>query len=78
MERWADAVAETIRAERAAAQFTQAELASRAGIPRITYIRYETGERKPNVAQVAAIAQALGMLASTFLARVQTRVDQGR
>lgn len=78
MERWADAVADTIRAERAAAQLTQAELAARAGIPRITYIRYESGERKPNVAQVAAIAEALGMRTSTFLARVQARVDQDR
>lgn len=78
MERWADAVADTIRAERAAAQLTQAELAARAGMPRITYIRYETGERKPNVAQVAAIAEALRMMPSTFLARAQARVDQDR
>lgn len=76
LARWAEAVAETIRAERAAARLSQAELAERAGIPRITYIRYETGERKPNVVQVAQIADALGMRLSSFLQRVEDRVGE--
>lgn len=74
-ERWAQVVAETIRAERAAAQLSQAELAAKAGIPRVTYIRYETGERRPNVVQVMQIAEALGMSLSTFVRRVEHRLD---
>ena len=74
-ERVAQAVAETIRAERAAAQLSQAELAARAGIPRVTYIRYETGERKPNVVQVMQIAAALGMPLSLFVRRVEHRLE---
>lgn len=73
--RWDQAVAETIRAERAAAKLSQAETAKRAGIPRVTYIRYETGERRPNVGQVASIASALGLPFSTFAKRVQGRYD---
>lgn len=78
IHRWTGAVAETIRAERAAAKLTQVELAQKAGIPRMTYIRYETGERRPNVVQVAQIAEALGMPLSTFLARVEDRVNSDR
>ena len=74
--RWSEAVAETIRAERAAARMTQAELARRSGLSRVTYIRYETGERIPNVAQVAQIASGLGMRLSSFLAQVEARVER--
>ena len=74
--RWTAAVAETIRAERAAARLTQAELARKAGLPRVTYIRYETGERQPNILQVAQIAEGLGMSVSTFLRRVESRVSR--
>lgn len=76
MARWAEAVAETIRAERAAARLSQAELAKRASIPRVSYIRYETGERQPNVVQVAQIADGLGMPLSSFLRRVEARVQE--
>ena len=75
-DRWSAAVAETIRAERAAAQLSQAELASKAGIPRVTYIRYETGERKPNLVQVARIAEALKIPLSTFARRVEERATE--
>lgn len=78
-ERWSDAVAETIRAERAAAQLSQAELAHRAGIPRMSYIRYETGVRRPSLVQVAQIAQALNVPLSTFARRVEERAEmQGK
>ena len=66
-------MAETIRAERAARKLSQAELAQKSGIPRVTFIRYETGERRPNVVQVAQIAQALGLSLSTFVRRVEDR-----
>jgi transcriptional regulator with XRE-family HTH domain len=70
---WAKAVADTIRAERGAARLSQQELAHRADIPRQTYIRYETGERQPNLVQVAQIAGGLRMPLSTFIARVADR-----
>lgn len=72
---WDAAVAETIRAERAAAKLSQAELARKAEIPRITYIRYETGERRPNIVQVIRISKALGISASTFMGRIEERVS---
>ena len=75
-ERWSAAIAETIRAERAARKLSQAELAQKAGIPRVTYIRYETGERRPNVVQVAQIAEALGMPLSTFARRIEDRASE--
>lgn len=74
--RWDQAVAETIRAERAASRLSQAETAKRAGIPRVTYIRYETGERRPSVSQVAAIAAAFGLRLSSFAARVEDRYNE--
>ena len=73
---WTAAVAETLRAERAAARMTQQALARRAGIPRATYRRYESGERAPNLAQLAQVAAALGMPLSVFAARVEGRVQR--
>lgn len=72
-ERWDEAASETIRAERAAARLSQAEVAKRAGIPRVSYIRYETGERKPNVVHIAAIAQALNLSFSAFARQIEER-----
>lgn len=74
--RWDQAVAETIRAERAAAKLSQAEVAKRAGIPRVTYIRYETGERRPSMTQVVQIARALGLTLSGFARLVEDRVER--
>ena len=72
--KWDTATADTIRAERAAAQMSQAQLADKAGIPRTSYIRYETGARVPNIAQVAAIAEALDIRLTVFMRRVEDRV----
>lgn len=75
---WSSAVAETIRAERAAARLSQAELAARAGMPRVTYIRYESGVRRPTIVQVMQIAQALGISFQTFAHRIEDRIAQGK
>lgn len=72
-EKWLAAVADTIRAERAAAKLSQAELAARSGIPRVTFIRYETGDRRPNVVQLAQIAEGLRMPFSTLVRRMEER-----
>ncbi len=73
-EQWDAATASTIRAERAAAGLSQAKVSELSGIPRVSYIRYETGERKPNITQIAAIAQALNIPFSTFVRRIEDRV----
>lgn len=72
----AEAVSEAIRAERAARKLSQAELARKAGIPRVTYIRYETGERTPNMAAGFRIAQALGIPLSVFARRIEERASE--
>ncbi|HEY0216634.1 MAG TPA: helix-turn-helix transcriptional regulator [Cellulomonas sp.] len=74
-EKWEAAVGEAIRAERAARKMSQAEVARLSGIPRQTYIRYEVGERQPNVTQVAAIAMALGMPVSQLVAEIARRAS---
>ncbi len=73
-DKWDAATASTIRAERAAAGISQAKLSELSGIPKVSYIRYETGERKPNVTQIAAITQALNIPFSTFMRRIEDRV----
>ena len=78
MEQEADAraaaVAATIRAERAAAQLSQNELASRAGIPRPTYLRYERGDRNIPVVTAIQLAEALGMTFGEFARRIEDRL----
>ncbi len=74
-EKWEAAVGEAIRAERAARKMSQAEVARLSGIPRQTHIRYEVGERQPNVTQVAAIAMALGMPVSQLVAEIARRAS---
>lgn len=72
-KKWDEAAAQTIRAERAVAKLSQAELADRAGLARSSYIRYEKGERIPNIAQLAAIAQGLGISMTTLVMRIDDR-----
>lgn len=74
VETAAEAIAETIRAERAATRLSQAEVARRADMTRITYIRYERGERQPSFAQVIQIADALGVPLEVFVRRVEDRL----
>lgn len=73
---WDAATAETIRAERAAAKLSQAEVVRRSGISRPSYIRYENGERKPDLAQVASIAEALSIPFTTFARRIEDRANE--
>ena len=49
-----------IRERREAAGLTQAELATRAGIGRVTLTRIERGEHSPRTETLTAIARALG------------------
>lgn len=70
------AVAATLRAERAASGLTQKEVAGRARMPTITYTRYENAARRPTVIQVMAIADALGLTFTAFARKVDDREAQ--
>ena len=72
--RWTQAVAQTIRAERSARNYTQAQVASRAGMPEISYIRYEKGVRPPNIQQIYQICDGLGIPITEFMRRAVERM----
>jgi DNA-binding XRE family transcriptional regulator len=72
---WSEATAAQIRAERAAAGLTQIELAERAGMPRITYVRLEKGSRVADVSQLEKLCRAFDLPMSEFFRRVEERVD---
>ncbi len=55
------AVAAEIRAERARQHRKQEDVARAAGVPKRTYVRYESGERKMTPDKMHDIAMALGM-----------------
>lgn len=59
--RWVNAVADALSATRGIAKLSQAEVARRANIARTSYRMYERGERSPDAAQLAAIAEVLGV-----------------
>lgn len=71
---WSEAIAAQIRAERAAADLTQAELARRAGMPRISYLRVENGSRVADISQVKRIADGLGMSVIELVMRAEQRL----
>lgn len=54
------AFADRLRAARQAAGLTQGEAASRAGISRPAWNRYERGHRSPSIEQAARLAAAVG------------------
>jgi transcriptional regulator with XRE-family HTH domain len=53
--------AATLRRERLRQFWSQADLAARAGVSKLTISRLETGERAPSLRTVRALAQALGL-----------------
>jgi DNA-binding XRE family transcriptional regulator len=59
-ERGRLSLGERVREMRTAAGMTQAQLASAAGIGRVTLVRLERGEQSPRYETLAAIARALG------------------
>ena len=70
----ADAAIRLTGSTTAPANAAETKVSELSGIPRVSYIRYETGERKPNITQIAAIAQALNIPFSTFVRRIEDRV----
>jgi transcriptional regulator with XRE-family HTH domain len=66
-------VADEIRRERSGQRKTQAEVYEAAGMPRTTYIRYETGERDIPLPALVAIANALGTTAAEIFRHAEER-----
>lgn len=73
---WSDATAAQIRAERAAAGWTQEQLAERSGVPRISIARIETGVRVADTSQVPRFCAAFGLSVTEFFRRVESRIEQ--
>ena len=72
-QRWAKAVADTLKAERGIAGFSQAEVERVTGISRSSYRRYEDAERQPDAVQLAQIAEAFGISMVHLISEVQRR-----
>lgn len=71
---WSTTVAAQLRAERAAAHLTQAQVIEGSGLGRSTYLRLESGERVADTAQLAAILSVIGLPMSEFMRRVEDRI----
>lgn len=71
---WVGAVAATIRAERTARRWKQADLADRVGLSRSTVLRFESEQRVPDVEQLAILADAFGMTLAELLAASERRL----
>ena len=72
-DRWAAALAATLRAERGVAKLSQAEVERKTRIARTSYRLYELGERQPDLVQLAVIAEAFGVATSYLIAEVERR-----
>lgn len=72
------ATRDQLRAERAASHMTVDAVAAASGMNRKTVMRLESGERTPDVLQLAALCQVYGLTLTEFMARMQQRLDQAR
>lgn len=68
------AVAAQVRAERAAHEMTQVDLAEASGIARSTLVRIEKGTRVADATQLHRIMTALGVSMTEFFQRVEERL----
>lgn len=62
-----DNFAENLRNARIAAKLSQKEVAERVGVAKSTYSLYEAGKRRPVIAGIKALADALGVTADELL-----------
>jgi transcriptional regulator with XRE-family HTH domain len=67
-------VADQVRAERAAARLSQAEVMRKAEIKRSTYIRIEKGTHIADITELDKIMRALGLSMPEFFRRVDNRM----
>lgn len=68
------AVAEQLRAERAAKRWTYKELAVAAGLTEQSVMRYLTGKRDIGLPELAKLADGLGLSPSEVIARAVDRI----
>ena len=54
-------IGERIREARKLSKITQAQLAEKSGVAMISIHQYETGKRRPQIEQIQAIANVLGV-----------------
>lgn len=73
-----DAVAATLRAERAVAGLTTLALAERSGVPERTLMRILAAERDISVAQVEKLADALGVTPIYVVTEAERRLERAR
>jgi len=78
LEKWADALAATIRAERAAAGMTSAEMVAATEIPSTVYWRIEKGTRPVHVLQLRKIAIALGTSTEDLIRKTDARAIESQ
>lgn len=71
---FSEAVAAQVRAERAARQMTQVDLAEASGLARSTLVRIEKGSRVADATQLHRIMTALGVTMTEFFQRVEGRL----
>lgn len=62
-----------VRAERAAASLTRAQLAQSSGVPEQTLGRIERKQRVADVTQIARVCAALGLPVGEFFRRAEAR-----
>jgi transcriptional regulator with XRE-family HTH domain len=72
-----DAIAATLRAERAARKLSMDKLAELSGVSRATIVRLESGTRHGDLVQFYKIATAMGMTGSELLRRAEQRQAEG-
>jgi len=67
-----DALLELLRQARKDAELTQVEVAERLGKPQSFVTKYENGERRLDVLEFLAVAQALGVDPCDIVRKLQT------
>lgn len=70
------ATAEQLRAERAASGLIIKDVAKAASVSAQTVMRLESGERTPDVRQLAALCSVYGLSVTEFMVRVEQRIAQ--
>jgi transcriptional regulator with XRE-family HTH domain len=68
---------EELRKERLKARVTQEELAERARVSRNYVSLLELNEKSPTVSVLLRVCRALGVRASTIIARIERKLDKG-
>ena len=75
-QRWAEAVAATLRAERGVAGLSQAEVERLTEISRSSYRLYEEGKRQPDAVQLARIAEASRISWLDLVSEIERRANE--